>query len=585
MPGAGRVALGAVAGAIVAAFCAPLIRPLFDVPQGGAGFVTVHQYPKGWDYAVAGLVVFLSFLGGLAASRAVPAQSPPHLPSGGIRRRVSGSVAALVFFFMLFAHDQPYALMDMFHEGERLTPAFVMREGGRPHGDIFLLHGVGTDGGLDALLMGDPPSPWRARRMYTILNAATMALLVPIAVEVCATATGVILAVLLSMAAMGAGQAIGFPYFRLAPLLIATLALLRFARTSRTRWLAVAFSASTLGVLWSLDTGIYAVGAAGLLAAAGLVAARRLPNGREIAAGIAAVVLPLAVLVVIRADIKAFFVDSFIIIPSAVDAIWALPARRDFSLESARYYGPLAFYGFLLALAFRAPAPARRQIVIVTIFALMLFRTAAGRVSWSHTRYAMPLIGIAAAAFLIEPLIRRRRGFSAVAAALPFLLVFETGINVLDGARSVARWPARQRHDGLVRYPLGTGKGLYTTPQNADELAALNGYIHALGPEARFLDFSGERALYYFLQRRPPVRCPDINFLSNPRLLAEAMAELSANPPACVIVAGEPVLRQFDFIPHEVRVPDLARWIDANYPERLQMGRFTVAIPPAAPRP
>lgn len=575
------MAIGSVAGAIVAAIGAPLILPLFKVPTGGVGFVTVHQYPKGWDYAVVALIVGLSAIGGwLSGARAV---APPlEAAIGWEDRRLESRrhvwlLASLVFLFMIFAHDQPYVLMDMFHEGEHLTPAFVMREGGRPFGDIFLLHGLGVDGGLDALFMGDPPSPWRARRMYTILNAATIALLVPVAAEVCATATGLWLGVLLSMTAVGAGQAIGFPYYRLAPLLIAAFAFLRYARTARVRWLATAFSASTLGVLWSLDTGIYAVGASAAVAALGLLAGRRLPTWREAAAPAAAIALPFVVLLLVRADLRQFLVDSFVLIPSAIDAVWSLPASRTPSLETARYYGPLLFYGFLLALALRAPLLQQRQIVVIALFAIMLFRTAAGRVSWSHTRYAMPLIGIAAIAFVIEPLIRRRRPWLAVAAALPFLIVLEVGVNVIDGAQSVWRWRSRQRHDGLVRYPLGTGKGLYTTQKNADELAALNGFIHGLGSDARFLDFSGERALYYFLQRKPPVRCPDINMLSNPALLAEAMGELSGNPPACVIVAGDRVLREFDGIPNEVRVPDLARWIEANYPRRIEIGRFTVA--------
>lgn len=575
------MAVGSVAGAIVAAICAPLILPLFEVPTGGVGFVTVHHYPKGWDYAVVALIVGLSALGGWLSGRRAEVEPPLEAAiDAEIRlesRRHVWLLAALVFLFMTFAHDQPYALMDMFHEGEHLTPAFVMREGGRPFGDIFLLHGLAADGGLDALFMGDPPSPWRARRMYTILNAATIALLVPVAAEVCVTATGLWLGVLLSMTALGAGQAIGFPYYRLAPLILAALAFLRYARTAKARWLATAFSASTLGLLWSLDTGMYALGASGAVAVLGLLAGRRMPTWREAVTLAVAVALPFVVLLIVRADIRQFLVDSFAIIPSAIDAVWSLPASRTPSLETARYYGPLLFYGFLLALARRAPLLQQRQIAVIAVFAIMLFRTAAGRVSWSHTRYAMPLIGIAAMAFVIEPLIRRRRPWLAVAAALPFLIVLEVGANAIDGAASFSRWRSRQRHDGLVRYPLGTGKGLYTTQKNADELAALNGFIHALGPEARFLDFSGERALYYFLQRKPPVRCPDIPLLSNPILLAEAMGELSANPPACVIVAGDRILREFDGIPNEVRVPDLARWIDANYPRRVEIGRFTVA--------
>ena len=581
MPGALRVAIGAATGAIVAWLCAPLLLPLFAVPGGGTGFVTVHQYPKGWDYAVVALIVALSFVGGALAFRR--AEGPLPEEPMRISRRVSWPLAAVVFIVMLFVHDQPYVHMDMFHEGEHLTPAFVMRDGGRPYGDVFLLHGLAVDGGLDALFMGDPPSPWRVRRMHTILNATTLALLVPLAVELCATATGLFLAVLLSLAALGAGQAIGFPYFRLAPLLIAAIAFLRYARLGRTRWLLVAFSASTLGLVWSLDTGMYAVAASAAVAMLGLAAARRMPTRHEAGAALVALALPFVVLLVVRADIGRFLTDSFVVIPAAIDAVWSLPAVRAMTPETARYYGPLVVYGMLLALAWRWSAAGAvvlpRRLAIVAVFAIMLFRTAAGRVSWSHTRYAMPFIGVAAVAFLIEPLLRKRRGFAAAVVALPFLLVLEVGPNVTWAGRSLAAWPSRQKHDGMVPYPFATGKGLYTSPQNATELAALNGRVESLGADATFLDFSGERALYYLLQRRPPLRCPDIPMLSNPDLLAEAMAELTSNPPACVIVAGEPVLGSFDGVPNHVRVPELARWIDANYPRREQIGRFTVGLP------
>src|SRR5688572_25466821 len=280
MPGAGRVAIGSLAGAIVAAICAPLILPLFKVPDGGVGFVTIHHYPKGWDYAVVALIVGLSCLGGLLVGTRTSSPEPGAQSQEPSR---SWLLAIFVFLFMLFAHDQPYVLMDMFHEGEHLTPAFVMRDGGRPFGDIFLLHGLGADGGLDALFMGDPPSLWRSRRMHTIVNAATIALLVPVAAEVCVTATGLWLGVLLSMTALGAGQAIGFPYYRLAPIILATFAFLRYARSGNVRWLFAALSASTLGILWSLDTGMYAVGASGAVAGLGLLHGRRWRAWREVA--------------------------------------------------------------------------------------------------------------------------------------------------------------------------------------------------------------------------------------------------------------------------------------------------------------
>jgi hypothetical protein len=65
--------------------------------------------------------------------------------------------------------------------------------------------------------------------------------------------------------------------------------------------------------------------------------------------------------------------------------------------------------------------------------------------------------------------------------------------------------------------------------------------------------------------------------LSAPPLLAEAMAELNANPPEHVILSGDPAIANFDGVSNRDRVPDLAAWIDANYPARTQIGRFTVA--------
>jgi len=65
--------------------------------------------------------------------------------------------------------------------------------------------------------------------------------------------------------------------------------------------------------------------------------------------------------------------------------------------------------------------------------------------------------------------------------------------------------------------------------------------------------------------------------LSAPALFAEAIAQLEANRPACVIVRGYEAVAKYDGLSYEQRVPALAAWIDATYPRRVQVGRFTVA--------
>jgi hypothetical protein len=574
-----RLVVGAILGALLVFAVAPYCVGWFSVPTGGIGAVTVAKYPKGFDYFVVIALTVASAIGAWAfARRQIPATE------GRPSRVAIWVTSAIVFVTMFVIHDHPYAFMDMFHEGEHLTPASVMLDGGRPYRDIFFLHGFATDGGLDALVLGGKPSAKKTRRLEAVLDAVALAMLVPIAAEVTATTGGFIAAIVLALCAIGAGEMPVFPYFRWLPLLIAVWALLVYANQSR--WpLYLAAIASSLGILWSLDVGICAVAASAIVI---LIYTRRVTL-----IAIAAIAAPLIVLLIARADFHHFFRDSFVIIPQSIDAIWSLPPKPLPSLsllvhpvalwdwlasEAARYYLPPVFFGFLVALAIRTRD---MRIAIIAIFSILLFRTAAGRCSWSHTRFAIPLLGIAVVAFLFEPMLRRPwNAWRAIALVIASILVFryfEIADNVKLGSKLLAGWPARQRHEGLVPYPMARGRGIYTYSENAADLAALNDLAQHAGPGPIF-DLSGERALYYFLNRRPATRCPDVAMLSNPELSAEALRELNAHPPVFVVLEGNKIQGSLDGIANRDRVPPIAEWIDAHYPVRVNTGRFVVAF-------
>jgi hypothetical protein len=582
-----RIAIGSLTGALAAALVAPLLRGFFHVPTGAIGWVTVNQYPKGWDYAVVVLIVGLAFPGGLLASRGAAFGDARAMEVGGdaidiaampsarkpISMRAQFLTALAVFVLMLFIHDHPYVLMDPFHEGEHLSPGFLLQSGGRPYADVFFFHGFGVDGGLDALVLGEPPSPRRVRRLETLLDAAALALLVPIAAEVTATPVGMIGAVVVSLCAVAAGQLPVFPYFRFLPLYLAALGLLRFARTRRQRWLLLAFAASMLGLLLSVDTGSYALAGTALAT----LALRPRPFARTLLLAAVALALPLVLLVVLRADLHRFASDTFVLLPKAIDAAWALPARHDRSWESVRYYFPPLFYGFLLALAVRDRTRAM-PIAIVTLLSLFAFRSAAGRCSWSHTRFGVPLFGVAVVAFVLEPLVLAKRRVAAAVFALFIVVLVELWPNASAGAKLVAGWRARQQHEGLVAYPFKTGKGIYTTAENVASLEALNGFVQqAGGANGTILDLSNEEAIYYLLQRKPAVRCYEPSVWSAAGVREETLAELNAHPPACVIVQSRMKLDAFDGVPNRVRAPEIFAWVNAHYPRRLELGRFTVA--------
>jgi hypothetical protein len=594
----GLIAAGAAAGAALFGALSALARPLFSVPAGGVGFVTVNHYPKGFDYFVVAMIAAGAIAGGIAVAFLAkklsnpatqqlsnPSTQQPSNPRTQLRNpatlqptKATWLFAFIVFATMFFLHDHPYVLMEPFHEGEHLTPGFLFRSGERPFGDVFVLHGLAVDGGLDALVLGNAPSPRRERRLETVLDAATLALLVPIAAEVCTTPVGALLAAIAALCAIGAGQIPVFPYFRFAPLLVAVLALLRYVRGRGTAALFTAMAASTIGLLWSLDIGLYAV----MTTAVMLVVLRVWRPWLTLLAA----ALPFVILLALRADIAHFVRDSFVIIPGSIDAIWSLPMRADWSAswsgESVRYFVPPAFYGLLLVLALRAYARGERDVAarltIVAVASLLAFRSAAGRCGWSHTRYGVPLLGVALVAFLAEPLILARRWITAGVLTVALLLYVDVWDNAKRGGALLAGWHARQSHAGLVAYPMRSGKGIYTTPDNAADLGALYEFVNAHAtPGAPILDVSNERALAYLLERKPATRCNDIAMLSAPPLLAEAMRELAAHPPPLVILSGSPFVDQFDNLPNRQRVPQLFAWIDAKYPKREKVGRFVVA--------
>ncbi len=528
--------------------------------SNGVGIVTISHYAKSIDYAVVALLIgFGSVLSAISVVN--------HHRAHREHRTASVFTALAIFIVMLFVHDHPYVVMDPFHEGEHLTPAFLFRSGERPYSDVFVLHGLAPDGGLDALVLGDPPSPLRTRRLETILDAATLALVALIAAEICGTAGGAAAAAIIALCAIGAGLVPVFPYYRFAPIYLAILGILRYVRIGRGLFLA--FAASTLGLLWSLDTGMYALAATAIC-----TAILRPPLKRVAISAAIAIALPVAILLALRADLWRFAIDSFVIIPRSIDAIWSRPARTTIDWESARYYLPPIFFGWLLAISIR-----RRDMrgIVIAIFSIIAFRSAAGRCSWSHTRYGTPLLGLAIVAFLFEPLIVRKRWIVALVAAIPVIVLVELVPNTISASRFMAGWKARQSHAGLVPYPIATGRKIYTTPDDAKDLAALNAFVAAnAAPGAAILDVANERALYYLLQRRPPVRCFDVPFLSAPPLAAEAMQQLQRNPPAVVIVEGLQAVADLDGVPNRVRAPWLFAWVDKNYPRRTRIGRFVV---------
>ncbi len=601
----------------------PLLKPLFHVPGNGVGAMTVAGYPKGWDYAVLVILFLIAGAGGLIAAflagrirseaaesdgddRVDPLIARPH------GRMITMAIASAIALAMLPVSDHPYQLVDAYHEGENLSPASVMMAGGRPYRNVFFMHGLATDGGLDLLVLGSPPNPVRSRRLRAVLTAMTLALLVPIAAEISPTILGVILAALASLAALAAGELPAFSYFRLLPLLLMVWLTLAFLRRGKPLPLMAAAAFAGAGLLWSVDVGLFAVaGFYAWLFARSLLPGERRPivSAKLMAAsGAITLLVPLLILMSVHGDISRFFRDTFLRLPECFDAVYSLPAPPLASpalllhpLEaaawldtpSARYYLPMIGWGLLAALAWRAAARGNRlraeAMLLVAVTAFFEMRTAAGRAGWAHSRMCVPLLGIALVSFGLEPLARSLRGRSSpwkwvlalcglvvVAGAYRYL---EIQANATYLTKYYRTYRQRLRPDpSFVPFPNPRAKDLYTYKQEADDLGALSRFSDSRlqGP---IFDFSGEKDLYYMLDRTASTRCQDIPYLSDPTLGREALHQLERRPPVFVVVRGLEVLHNVDGVTYEQRTPWLARWIDEHYPQRIKVGSFVVGLP------
>ncbi|HSP14832.1 MAG TPA: hypothetical protein VLV78_08780 [Thermoanaerobaculia bacterium] len=581
-----------VSAGIAAAFAVtpllPLLRPLFGVPGHGIGLVSVNRYPKGWDYAVVLILFAVAGLGTWIAGRFTREWSAGFSGDGtttaeaGAPSIVVVLLMVVVFLAILPARDHPYAFADPYHEGENLSAASVMMSGGRPYRDIWFMHGIAADGGLDLLVLGDPPSILRTRRIRSVLGAATVALLVPIAAEVSSTWLGVIFGTMASLAAIAAGQLPATPHYRLLPLLLAVWLALIAIRKERRAFLIAACAVASAGLLWSLDVGLFAT--------AGIWGWMILRKRLDWRAAIATILTPLLLLLITRSDISRFFRDSFLRLPECFDAIYSLPAPPLPALsfpwlvsDAPHYYVPPIVYGVLAAAALLIPDRRRGDAMLLLAFvAFVEFRTASGRVSWGHIRFSLPLLGIIVVAFAIEPLIRMKR-WKEIALAIVLIVLaipyFELPANAKDLAGHWMTYRERLHPTpGTVSFPIPRARDLFTYQQEANDVGALYAFSQSQPPGPIF-DYSGEKFLYYMLARPAATRCHDIPYLSDPKLGSEAMKQLERHRPVFVVVKGHEVLANIDGVSNRQRTPWLAKWIDANYPQRITIGRYTVGLP------
>ena len=513
------------------------------------------------------------------------------------RRVVGLGLLALVLACGWTVYYQPGAPVDLFEDGLTLGPALAYLQGARPYVETYPVHGWGADGGFDALFfrtVGPSLQTLRLRRAaVTALALAALALCAYSLFESIRWAAVALTASLCLCPFVSERQALALGALAL---------LLRAARRERPGLWLWGGVLSGAALFFSLDFGLIAL-AGGISAGLALSLLAKRDRGRPalcgalwLAVGAAIGALPFFFILARERALGAFFRVSFREIPVLVSETWGLPAGsatlavRETSLWkfpallATGEVMPALFLLLLLAAAmtlllFRAASgpltSTDRAAAVAVAFAAVALRGLLGRADAGHSSLYGIFIGLAAAWLLYRA--RRRPLVAAV-------LLLGLSLRLHPRATLLLEWHAiqasRPSRDALLeqgsRVPRGGGARLPRA--QAEELSDLRRYFDGqLSSRETFFDFGNEPGLYFFLERRSPVRYAAVPLYEPPDRQQEVLAALERDRTPLAILSSGTSLDAFDGVASRRRAPLVAAYLDAHYSTVAVVAGRTIA--------
>jgi len=514
-------------------------------------------------------------------------------------------LAVLVFLLSCGAtiYYQPFAPIDLYEDGHRLTYAQSYLRGAKPYLDTSPIHGWGYDGGVDAFafrLTGASLETFRIR------SALTAALTLACAAAACFAAFGSvgwsIVAFLLTLSLC--------PFVSERQLLVfGSLSLLAWGTRIGPKYARIlAGILAGWEIFFSLDLGLILLlgGALGvalrpLLESGWRRAAEGLVQALGFLLGVAAGVLPFLLRLATLGALPKFIRTSFLEIPAVTSDTWGIPAGSlTYALRKASTVDALArilsgeamLAAFLLVMLTLTGSVYLQRAVkgnfdssdgVTWLFfavACIALRGVLGRADAGH----MALYGLFAAvpiAWLLRRALRTGTWSLALSLALALLVLVRLhplqtlGIE-LGAVSEAARNRAHLAGNGVPDRP-GGHAGL---PQGqAEELAALKRYLDArLSPDETFFDFSNEPGLYFFTGRSMPIRFLATPFYETTAGQDEVIQALERNKPPVVILASGTWTDMFDQVPNRRRAPLVAAYVDSHYAAGDRVSRWTIGV-------
>lgn len=506
------------------------------------------------------------------------------------RARIAVALVLLVLFAAAARMFwRPHSPVDIFETGHALLPAQSYLDGGAPYRDTYPVHGWGADGGFDGLvsrLFSPTLEVMRARNaLWTALGVAMLGL-------ACWTLfrrpLWSLVAFLLAMSLCP------FPSERQTAAFAALAALIHAARSGGRRAWAVAGAVSAGALFYALDFGVFLL-AAGVLTALSLAAAekrwRTAAAAAWLALGAALASVPFLWALARDGALDDFVRVSFVELPSRILDLWGLPAatpvgllqrgggREMFDALLRGAAVPWLFHAAVLGgsaalLLFRSAGPGLstvdRGAAAATWAAIVSLRGVLGRADPGH----LALYGVFAALPAAWLLYRAAR-----AAHAPWLWAPALGLALVIRIEP-QRYPriawASLRHPTRpadCHRPIPRSGGSTVPCSQDEELVALRRLMdQELAPGQTFFDYGNEPALYFLLDRRPPVRYCCVPFYEGEAAQREVIEALEREHPPLAILASGTFLDGLDGVSNRERTPLVAEYLDRNYEPAGRIG-------------
>ena len=499
---------------------------------------------------------------------------------------------ALIYLVSYASTAQLSQWVDLFHRGESIGPASDYLRGKVPFRDVFALHGMLEDGQLDAWLM----QIFGRSLDVAITRTVVVGAFLGVSIWFLGILVFESIPLALICVAMGAWTTAenNRTFFQVAAVALFWNALRRRSRVSAV------FSGVFAGValFFSYDIGLYTI-AGGFAAALLLFIASKRVEWRGLApsqaalffaAGILLGAAPFAIYLAVNGALDDFLINSFVIIPRIIDAVWSLPFpdlvstwRGDFNLHNVAEFVLFEKFHLIVSPLVIATAAVyviarwlRRRmdmldcaLLVMTVFATIAQRTAFGRASFRHQYFAAfligPLIVLLAVVFIRNLRGVWREGNEGTRAFLAALCI--AAIPVM----SVLFWIPdliNARLNDLINYNSRVLRVL--RDPHAEEVSwRIRDVSAAIGALTKrnepIFDFSNQPAFYYFADRPNPTRFYQVPILSPREFQSETIRALEKARPKVILRRSPEGFDQFDGVTNDLRAQAVSGYIDEVY--------------------